>query len=185
MNTRPLLNGIRALQGRSRNGELAFLCLSGKSENHIRDLVAFNVAKAHPRWVVRREVGNIDLTIENTVGAKLNVEFKIGYACVIATRGRKAQVLRSAKRDLEKRSQPIVSCIGLMHFSSTGSPSLDNYRNPPLLRRALAADASPGPARSAVRSMWPSRAHKYVSVDCGRWDGIDVLIDFVVVEHGG
>ena len=73
MNVRPVLRALRELGDRAHTGELAYLCLSGKSENHIRDLVSFNIASAHPTWLVQREVGRVDLTVTNTVGTSMPI----------------------------------------------------------------------------------------------------------------
>jgi len=54
--------------------------LNGKSENHLRDLIAFNIACIKPKWSIEREKNRVDLKLTNTQCSELNIEFKIGYA---------------------------------------------------------------------------------------------------------
>jgi len=104
MNLSPLIEGIKQLEERYDIGELAYLCLNGKSENHLRDLISFNISRKHPSWNVQREVDRVDLRIKNTKGYQLNVEFKVGYAGAVISRKEKSQVIKGALEDKKKRS---------------------------------------------------------------------------------
>lgn len=183
MNIRPLYRGLRELRNHTREGELAYLCLSGKSENHIRDLVSFNIARAHPSWLIQREVDWVDLTLTNCLGEEALVEFKVGYASSVAATHGNCPVIRGAKNDVEKRGRRIVTCVGLMHFEGDENTDLDHHRNRGLILRSLRTPKSRFEARQLLRQIWPRRRTRVVSVDCGRWDGVRVLIDFGVVDH--
>jgi hypothetical protein len=182
MNTGPLLKGLRELGNRTPSGELAYLCLNGKSENHIRDLVSFNIARAHPKWLVQREVDRIDLTLTPPRTTPTRIEFKLGYSAVVAQTEGDCPAIRGVKKDLRKRRCPIVACLGLMHFEGEKPDRLDSYRSPKLIQRSLDAPDTRCQARRVTQTCWPTRQITFVSVDCGRWDGLGVFIDFAVIS---
>jgi len=74
MNIALLIKGIKQLESRSSSGELAFLCLNGKSENHLRDLIAFNIACIKPKWSIEREKNRVDYSaqINSPICAHIN-----------------------------------------------------------------------------------------------------------------
>jgi hypothetical protein len=183
MELQPLLEGLSTLRDRAADGELAYLCLSGKSENHLRDLVAFQIARAHPTWTVRREVEWVDLSIRDEDDAGLDIEFKVGYACVVAASGENSKIVQGAILDAQKRGRPIVSCMGLMHFEGTYPTGLEKFRNPHLVGRALRNPMALSESRDALNRIWSDRPIEFVQVRCGSWDDIAVSIDFAVVRQ--
>jgi len=52
----------------------------------------------------------------------------------------KSLVISSALKDIKKRNIPIVSCIGIMDFSSDIEIDLNRYRNTSLIRRTINDD---------------------------------------------
>lgn len=185
MNVRPLVEGLSELRSRTRSGELAYFCLSGKSENHIRDLVSFNIARAHPTWLVQREIDRVDLTVTSRSRSPIRIEFKLGYAAVVAQTKGDCPAIRGVEKDFRKRPDPIVSCLGLMHFEGEETDCLETYRNKSLIRRSLKSPSTRQEAQEVVRMYWPNRSFRCVPVDCGRWNGLSVSIDFAVISPGG
>lgn len=183
MTIRPLVRSIRQLNEREASGELAFLCLNGKSENHIRDLVAFNIARRHMNWTIRREINGLDLVIVNTRGDKLAVEFKIGYAGGVLYERERSAVLRGALADIRKRPYPIVNCIGIMDFECDDYTQYAGCRNSGLIRRTAHDNFSPREIKHIIDDIWPNSERKYIFLRCGKWNDVTVTILFAILRH--
>lgn len=183
MKINPLIAGIKGLEDRMDTGELAFLCLNGKSENHIRDLVAFNIARNKPSWVIEREIDRIDLKLKNTVGSELNIEFKIGYAGAVLSQRQNSRVILSALKDMDKRTIKIVSCIGIMDFNCDFDVNLKNYRNPSLIKKSLNDSKALHESKIIIKEIWSDSKCRFTAVRCGVWNNIEVNILFATIQH--
>jgi hypothetical protein len=179
----PFIRGVKQLEDRAGTGELAYLCLNGKSENHLRDITCFNIARNKPNWSVQREVNHVDLLLANTHGAELKVEFKVGYDAVVISKKEESTVLKEAQSDLRKRGEEIINCIGIMSFDANKEIDLTPYRNPGLIKRSINRRFSISQVKSVVRGVWPHSRCRFTSVNCGAWSDIDVSILFCTVKH--
>ncbi len=178
-----LIQGIKQLEDRSSTGELAFLCLNGKSENHIRDLISFNIARNKPKWKIEREINQIDLRLTNTKGAEQNIEFKIGYTSGVINQKETSAVLSSALKDIEKRSVQIISCIGVMDFKCDNEEAINRYRNAAVIKRTLNDATALRKSKKIIKDIWSSSRCRFTNVNCGNWDGIEVVIMFCTIQH--
>jgi hypothetical protein len=179
----PFIRGLKQLEDRASTGELAYLCLNGKSENHLRDITAFNIARNKPKWSVQREVNNVDLLLANTLGSQLKIEFKVGYDAVVVSQKAESTVLKGAQADLRKRGKEIINCIGIMSFNANQNIDLTPFRNPGLIKRSIHRKFNKSEVKSVVRGMWPRSRCRFTPVDCGIWSGIEVSILFCTVKH--
>jgi hypothetical protein len=183
----PLIKGIKELEKRSSTGELAFLCLNGKSENHLRDLIAFNIAVNKPDWSVEREEDHVDLKLKSTKGAELNVEFKVGYAGGVIGQRERSQVISGALKDVEKRNIEIVNCIAIMDFNAKKEVDLVKYRKSSLIRRTLNDEAAlqkvKGIIKGTFKKAWENSRCRFTTVNCGEWGGIEVTIMFCTIQY--
>lgn len=178
-----LIQGIEELNSRKRSGELALLCLSGKSENHLRDIIAFNIAKNNPYIIVAREKSRVDLFLENKKKDTFIIEFKLGFAGVAISQRENAPFIRSAKRDVKKKGKHIVSCLGVMFAETSAEVNLKPYKNGPLLKRTIRIKNVISKVKQVIRESWLNSSKRYVLVNCGKWDGIQLNILFVIMRH--
>ena len=183
MRLEPLIKGIKQLEDRSRSGELAYLCLNGKSENHIRDIVAFNVASNKPSWNVEREINRVDLVISNARGSSLEIEFKLGYAGPVIKQRERSHVLKSALQDLEKRGSSIINCIGIMDFSAEPDIDLSVYKKSQIIRSTIGDARALNKVKCVVKDTWCEAKCKFTTVNCGVWRGINVSILFCTIKN--
>jgi hypothetical protein len=70
-----------------------------------------------------------------------------------------------------------------MHFDGEEPSNLDCHRNPSVIRRALKRPSSRRESRRVIRTIWPNQPTNFVAVDCGRWSGMNVFIDFAIIRH--
>ena len=183
MNVDALIKGIKQLESRAPSGEIAYLSLNGKSENHIRDLISFNVAQNKPSWNIQREQNQIDLVLTNTRGSRLSIEFKMGYAGGVINQRETSQVISSALKDIEKRGHEIINCIGIMDFSSDEDIDLRSYRNPSVIKRTIHDDNALRKAKSIIAEVWKDSKCRFTNVNCGVWRGVSVTIMFCTIQH--
>jgi hypothetical protein len=178
-----LIQGIEELNSRKRSGELALLCLTGKSENHLRDVIAFNVTNKNPSLEVAREKSRVDLLIKNKKGNTLFIEFKLGFAGVAIKQKENAPFILSAKKDVKMRGKHIVSCLGVMFAETSSKEKLKKYKNGSLLLRTVGFSNVAFKVKKVIRETWANSSKRYVLVNCGKLDGIQVRILFVVMRH--
>lgn len=183
MKINSLIKGIKILEEREATGELAYHCLNGKSENHFRDLIAFNIARNNPSWLIVREKDRIDLKLQNTKGYELNIEFKIGYAAVVINKGQNSKVISSSLKDIEKRNINIVNCIGLMDFKGSIENNLGGCRNPSIIKRTLSDIGTLRKCKNIIKKIWPNSKCRFTTVRCGKWANIEVKIMFATIQH--
>ena len=181
--TRKIKKAIFELNEKADSGELAYLLLTGRAENHIRDLIAFNFSRLYPKHKVVREEERFDLRIYTPNNVISNIEFKIGFASAILTENKNALLIRGVNSDIKKRPKGLINCVCVIHSKTDDVNKYQKYRYKNLHISANNHKNIWKYVRSSIRSLWPKSKKSYQIVDCGTWDDIHVEMLIAILRN--
>ena len=181
--TTKIRKAILEVNEKANTGELAYLLLTGRAENHIRDLVAFNFSKLYSNHKAVREEDRIDLRIYSPNSIMTNIEFKIGFAYTLIAENMRASLIRGVNNDIKKRPKGLINCVGVIHASTDTINNYKRYRYKNLHMSTNNTEYIWRIVRAKIRKLWPKQKKKYALIDCGVWDEIHVELLFVIMRN--